>query len=199
MQQLTHTTYNSIHWDQGASSEEKKSSELEKELWMYGSIIWQWDLKAPNQRLLVQIKKILKETDAPCLHTWQSSGTRQEEQDEPWWGLGLTPPATQLSSSIKSSRSISLVSFMAEFKIGLLPKILHYFRKQILEETNCDHHCWWDAQLFPTRCQPNPGSNFLHWAVLQVLCERKKKIIKVCLFLFSWGRKAWEKPCENEN
>lgn len=82
---------------------------------------------------MVQIKKILKETDAPCLHTWQSTGTRQEQPYKPMALMGDSlpqppPPATQSSSLIKSSSSISLVFFMAEFRISLLSKILHNSR-----------------------------------------------------------------------
>lgn len=82
---------------------------------------------------MVQIKKILKETDAPCLHTWQSTGTRQEQPYQPMALVrdGLPrppPPATQSSSLIKSSSNISLVFFMAEFRISLLSKILHNSR-----------------------------------------------------------------------
>lgn len=49
MQQLIHTIYNSIHWNKGVSSEEKKSSELEKEFWINGYIIWQQNLKVSDQ------------------------------------------------------------------------------------------------------------------------------------------------------
>lgn len=71
------------------------------------------------------------------------------------------PPATQPSSLIKSSSSIPLMSFMAEFRFNLLSKILHNFRpagsKQMLEETNCD-----DTITAGGMLGSFPGSNFLH-------------------------------------
>lgn len=84
---------------------------------------------------------------------------------------------------------------MAEFKISFsgLWEVNKYWRRQIVIITAGGM-----LSSFP------PGASLSQDQIscTEEFCRsfvREKKIIKVCPFLFSWGRKAWEKPCENEN